>query len=71
MGEQLLVCFRCGKTPDELSEYLPESTDSGLSPTDYVLQEEGTLNMSNGHFACTDCYIQIGMPTTPRGWKAP
>lgn len=32
---------------------------------------EGTMNWENGHFACTECYIQMGMPSSPRGWKAP
>jgi hypothetical protein len=67
------VCFRCGRTPDELPEYFPANTESNiLDPIEYVKAEEGTYNIANGHFCCTDCYIAIGMPTAPgRGWKAP
>lgn len=66
------VCIGCGKTPDELPEYFPANTGSTFTdPIQYVQHEEGTYNPANGHFACTDCYIKMGMPTTPRGWKAP
>jgi hypothetical protein len=42
-----------------------------MTPEQYVRSEEGTFNLKNGHFACTACYINIGMPSSPRGWKAP
>jgi hypothetical protein len=42
-----------------------------VSPERYVWQEEGTLNMQNGHFLCTNCYIDAGMPSSPTGWTAP
>lgn len=32
---------------------------------------EGTMNWENGHFACTECYIKMGMPSSRLGWKAP
>jgi hypothetical protein len=65
------ICIGCGKTPDELSEYSPRSTGMDLTPDEYVWQEEGTLNPSNGHFLCDSCYIRAGMPTAPEGWIAP
>lgn len=71
MTKLKLVCIGCGKSPSELVEYSPAATGEDMDPDDYVLAEEGTLNRSNGHFACTDCYIKMGMPTAPRGWKAP
>jgi hypothetical protein len=64
-------CFRCRRTPDVLPEYWPEQTGEDIEPLDYVLAEEATLNMENGHFCCTECYVIIGMPTAPEGWKAP
>jgi hypothetical protein len=67
-----IICFNCGKRPDELFEYSPESTGSNLSAVDYVIAEEGTLNRANGHFCCTGCYIRLGQPTAPApGWTAP
>ena len=41
------------------------------SVEDFVLAEEGTYNPLNGHFACDSCYIKIGMPVAPSGWKCP
>ena len=68
------VCFKCKKTPEEILEYQPgEFWEEGdfESPSDFVQQEEGTYNPNNGHFACTDCYIKIGMPASSYGWTAP
>lgn len=65
------VCIGCGLTPDELDCYTELADDAGLTPTEYVMQEEGTYNKENGHFTCDPCYIGMGMPTSPRGWKAP
>jgi hypothetical protein len=42
-----------------------------LTPDRYVQAEEGTLNPQNGHFLCTSCYIEAGMPSSPAGWVAP
>lgn len=67
------VCFNCHKTPDQLPEYSREMIDYPQSWTtaDYVRFEEGTYNPNVNRFCCTSCYIEIGMPTAPQGWKAP
>ncbi len=65
------MCIGCRKHPDELACYALEADELGISATDYVKQEEGTYNVSNGHFACDRCYISMGMPTSPLGWTAP
>lgn len=65
------ICIGCNKHPDQIEEYQPNETESGLNAEDYVRQEEGTYNPFNGHFLCTDCYIKVGMPTAPGGWVAP
>lgn len=58
-----LHCVGCGKTPEEIPEYWPENTgEEGVCAEDYVQQNEGTLNSSNGHFYCTSCYISAGTP---------
>jgi hypothetical protein len=69
-------CTGCDRTPEEIEEYVLAGEESGLTPTEYVVQEEGTLNPANHHFLCTDCYIEAGMPTRDmdqhgRGWYAP
>jgi hypothetical protein len=66
-----LVCIGCNKQPSEIEEYTEAAAEEDMSPDDYVRVEEGTFNPENGHFACTSCYIQMGMPSSPTGWKAP
>ena len=67
----ILQCIGCNKKPDEIEEYIEAAADEGITPDQYVRSEEGTLNRENGHFACTSCYIAMGMPSSPRGWVAP
>lgn len=72
IGQPEPRCFRCKRTPREIAEYREAAAVEGTTPEQYVRAEEGTYNTENGHFACTSCYIAIGMPTAPgRGWKAP
>lgn len=66
-----LTCIGCHKSPDQLEEYIDSGRENGMTPEDYCWEEEGTLNCANGHFACTTCYIAMGMPSSPFGWKAP
>lgn len=70
-----LRCYRCRLTPDKIEEYIEGAKDEGITPDEFVKKEEGTYNESNGHFCCTDCYIEIGMPATAPGaetrWIAP
>lgn len=66
-----LRCFRCRRQPYEIEEYIDAGAVEGQTPAEYVLESEGTLNRTNGHFVCTECYIEIGMPSSPQGWRAP
>ena len=71
------VCAYCHRTPDEIPEYTDYAVDAGMTNTQYVLAEEGTLNPRNNHFACDECYIRIGTPSGvdgrggPGRWVAP
>jgi hypothetical protein len=71
------TCFRCGKTPDELEEYVDlaiectEFHDDDYTPDDVVRYEEGTFNSESNRFCCTMCYVAIGCPSGPTGWIAP
>ena len=66
-----ITCIGCGKAPDQIDEYTEMAALEEMTPEQYVKVEEGTYNPENGHFACTSCYIRMGMPSSPRGWKAP
>lgn len=75
------VCKRYASEIDEWDPFImmPEGPDeeppSGpVTPEmreEYVMTEEGTYNPLNGHFTCTKCYIKIGMPSGPGGWRCP
>ena len=74
VGRLEVRCNGCGKSPNELDEFQPNTTGSELSAEEYVQAEEGTYNAANGHFLCTPCYIDAGQPTMPGGrgrWVAP
>lgn len=49
----------------------PSPIEMNMTADQYVRTEEGTYNPANGHFVCTPCYIEIGMPSSPTGWIAP
>jgi hypothetical protein len=65
------LCIGCNKRPDEIEECVEIAKEEGMTPDDFVRNEEGTYNGANGHFLCTDCYIRAGMPSSPYGWFAP
>lgn len=78
LGEYLPICIGCGRRPWQIGEYVEAVSEDGFVPANvisltakYVRHEEGTYNKSNGHFLCTACYIDAGMPTSPGGWVCP
>lgn len=64
-------CFRCGRTPGEIGEYIAYAKESDMTPDEFVVAEEGTYNPAHNTFCCTKCYVAIGMPSSPKGWVAP
>jgi hypothetical protein len=66
-----IICVGCLKRPSDLEEYAQLAAEEGMTPDEYVRSEEGTFNVKNGHFLCTDCYVKAGMPSSPSGWVAP
>lgn len=65
------ICIGCGKHPDQIDEYVDMARDEGMMPDEFIRREEGSYNPANGHFLCTPCYIEAGMPSSPSGWVAP
>lgn len=63
-------CFRCKKKPHEIDDYIQSAKYTGMTPEQYVREEEGTLN-EEGRFCCDECYLALGMPSNPQGWRAP
>jgi hypothetical protein len=65
------ICQGCGLEPKYIEEYIEGAEDAGMFVNDFVRDQEGTYNPENGHFLCTNCYIEVGMPTSPNGWICP
>jgi len=65
------ICVGCGKRPADLQEYVDLAADDGVAPSTFVMNDEGTYNRHNGHFACTICYVRLGCPSSPTGCVAP
>jgi hypothetical protein len=63
-------CFNCLKPASEILDIVQWAEIEEMTPAEYA-REDGTYNPSTNRFACTDCYIAIGMPSSPRGWVAP
>lgn len=57
-----MKCKICGREPSEIDEYIEMAEIEGMTPEEYVRQEEGTFNHNTEMFYCTDCYIKVGMP---------
>lgn len=75
-----LGCLRCASEMSELDQFILGEGESdtmrpctGEEREEYIREEEGTYNASNGHFLCDICYMDAGMPTSelPMGWKCP
>lgn len=64
------TCFNCTKTPDQVPGWLLEAKIEGVTVEEYARQD-GTYNPATNRFCCDDCYIKIGMPSAPGGWRAP
>lgn len=63
MAEQIKpLCIGCGKRPHEIEEYIEMAKEEEMTPVAVVRELEGTYNPSNGHFYCTNCYVEAGMP---------
>lgn len=65
------VCQGCRLEPEDIEEYQYAGHEEGMTPSNFVRLEEGTLNPENGHFLCTACYIRRGMPSSRKGWVCP
>ena len=61
-------CAKCRKTAAEVVDkvYLEE----GETPDHFIRVNEGTFYPPTERFLCDACYIAVGMPSSPTGWKA-
>lgn len=53
-----LHCKGCGRRPDEIREYILEAEHHNMSPDQFVRENEGTYDPTDGSFLCTACYFK-------------
>lgn len=64
------TCCECKLPASQIEEYVMEADAEGITPAQ-AARDDGTYNPVSNRFACTRCYIAMGMPSGPGGWKAP
>lgn len=58
-----MKCAICGRTPDQIPEYINLAKGSDYQSADAAVRyEEGTYHPAYDKFICTDCYIKAGQP---------
>lgn len=65
------ACDRLARDMTDLDDYIESTRVTPAMRIAYVEQEEGTYNPLNGHFLCDRCYITLGQPSAPGGWRCP
>lgn len=58
-----MKCKNCGREPKNITEYIIGAKEEGMTPNQFVREQEGTYNPRTDLFYCTKCYIELGMPT--------
>lgn len=51
-------CKGCGRRPDEIREYILPAEDLDITVDQYVRENEGTYDPTDGSFLCTACYFK-------------
>jgi hypothetical protein len=59
----------CKRTVDDIPEYVIEATMEGMTPSQFA-RDDGTYNAETNEVCCTECYMELGQPSGPRGWQA-
>lgn len=59
----------CKRAAADIPSVVTEASYQDESPNDYAMQD-GTYNPDTNEFCCDECYIALGAPSSPTGWKA-
>ncbi|WP_270790064.1 hypothetical protein [Enterococcus diestrammenae] len=58
-----MKCAMCGRTPDQIPEYINLAKESDYQSADAAVRyEEETYHPAYDKFICTDCYVKAGQP---------
>ena len=59
----------CKRSARDIPEVVEFGVETERTP-DEVARDDGTWHPQTDEFACDECYIALGSPTAPNGWKA-
>lgn len=51
------LCPACGRQAADIPDVVMFGKENGLSPEEFVRQEDGTYNPASEHFLCDTCFI--------------
>ena len=68
-------CCLCRVTASNDKDLLWGAADANMNPVEYARTEMGTYSAKTNLYACSSCYIKLGMPTQHHSadgkqWKA-
>ncbi len=59
----------CDRSAANIPEVVEQANDNGETPNDWAMQD-GTYNPDTNEFCCDQCYVRLGAPSSPTGWRA-
>lgn len=59
-------CERYAEDMEDIDNWREEDE----TRSEYIMNNDGTYDPATGFFACDRCYIMLGQPSSPQGWKA-
>lgn len=62
-------CPYCGRMASDIPSVAGFAAEEEISLAEFA-RWDGTYNSETNHFACDECYVTMGAPSTPSGWKA-
>jgi hypothetical protein len=59
----------CNRVASDIPDLVAQASYENETPNDAAMQD-GTYNPETNEFCCDTCYVSLGAPTAPGGWKA-
>lgn len=59
----------CKREASAIPSLVAQANEWGETPSDLAMQD-GTYNPETNEFCCDDCYVDLGGPSSPTGWRA-
>lgn len=63
-----LICAYCNRAPSAIPDIVAR-LEPGETPDQFAMSD-GTYNPETKRFCCDECYVALGSPSGPSGWRA-